>query len=194
MHIPSGYAQVNLQFTGIAVPTGAEMAWGLQRLDSGMSPTDVAARTVDAWATAVMMQFQTDAIALTSVLCKFGPNDTGLSAEIGVSRPGTSSAQTVPPNVAALLQKSTSLGGRRGRGRSFLPGIPEGQVQASGVLDGGFKDDLDDSLAVLLGDLLLGDIPMVLLHDDSTGLLAPNQVTAMVCSSTVATQRRRLRR
>lgn len=194
MRIPAGFAQVNFRFTGTAAPTGAEMTFGVELLDGGMDPTDVGARAVDAWVTAGFQQFQSDQISLTQALCKFGPNDTGPSAEVAVTRPGTDTGSPVSPNVSVLLQKRTALGGRRGRGRCYLPGVPESQILGDGSLVGAWFDDLVDSCTAFVVDLALGDIPMVLLHAEDSGVITPNTVTSFAPSSTAATQRRRLRR
>src|SRR4051794_2910954 len=52
--------------------------------------------------------------------------------EESVGNSGFSSGETMPANVAVLVQKRGALGGRRNRGRMYLPGVPRSGVDADG--------------------------------------------------------------
>jgi hypothetical protein len=82
-------------------------------------------------------------------------------------------------------------GGRRARGRMFLPpfGLHEGNVSPNGMLEDDFVADTQAILA-----LWFADIDMVLLHDSATpGAPEPYPLTNLVLDNRIATQRRRLR-
>lgn len=193
MEIPSGFAQANLKFTGSSVPTGAEITLGLDIAGYAGTPTDAAGDVTDAWATAVMMQFYVPTCTLTGVLVKFGPNEDGPSAEIAVSRTGTDSGNGASPQVSALVQKRTAFGGRKNRGRFYLPGIAEGRLDQSGVFTSAFVDDLTDSLELFRTELIAASLDPVVLHAvPSADPIRP--ITALLPQSVAATQRRRQRR
>ena len=97
------------------------------------------------------------------------------------------------PNSAYLLRKSTLLGGRKGKGRSFMPGVTEASIGQGGTVLAG-----DGSLAAGLESFWM-DVPAsvealdgpYLLHSDET---APTLIQGMSLDGTLATQRRRLRK
>lgn len=47
---------------------------------------------------------------------------------------GESAGDTLPSFVSALISIQTTRGGRSGRGRMFIPGIPEGSTSGSSIL------------------------------------------------------------
>src|SRR4029453_202822 len=55
---------------------------------------------------------------------------TSTSAAAG----GTVGGGSVPPNSAYLLKKTTALGGRKHRGRSYIPGVPREWVDGAGAM------------------------------------------------------------
>lgn len=120
---------------------------------------------------------------------------------------GTSAQASMPSNVAVLLRKTSSRGGRRGRGRMFIPwALSDAAVDDTGHILGGVIANLQTRATDFLNNLtldLVGDLatPMVLLHTASgpevenptaTGL--PNEVTALTVDGLIGSQRRRLAR
>lgn len=103
---------------------------------------------------------------------------------------GLNSSSTLPSNCAYLYRKRTALGGRKNRGRMFLPGVGEADVNSLGVISTGVVGALQALADDLLTDLDAAGYPMHILHNDST---PPTQVTALLLDSVIATQRRRLR-
>lgn len=120
---------------------------------------------------------------------------------IGIStqtEAGSQDGTLLPQNCAYLCHKRTASGGRGGRGRFYLPGVEEANVDNLGNIDGSFLTVANAALAVFLTDLF--DAPViqnaVVLHD-SEGAFAdadPHVITTMVMDPVIATQRRRLRR
>ncbi len=110
---------------------------------------------------------------------------------------GTSGGSALPNNCATLLKKSTALGGRRNRGRMYVPCPLEGDVDPAGIVAPSAITAWNTACAVLLpGGAthtafgFLGD--PVVLHE--TGSQTPAVVTDLSCMPKIATQRRRMRR
>lgn len=189
MIIPSGYAQANIIYVGTGAPHGAQVAIGLDISGFGGSPVDCAEAVWDAYDAAGLLDTMADQVALDSVHVKFGPNATGPAGDFAVGSSGTG-GNGGAAQVAVLVRKSTPLGGRKGRGRMYLPGVPESQVDPGGFLATGVAASYQTRASAFLGGLAAATIPMVLLHGDST---TPSLVGALTIDGTVATQRRRQR-
>lgn len=189
MIIPSGFSQVNLQFTGTAHPTGAEVTFGVD--NNGSLPDVVGNGVANALASSgVQSNFITTSI-ISMIHVKNGPNATGPFSDVPVNLPGGTGTAGTSPNVAALIKKSTNLGGRRGQGRCFWPGVAESQIAETGIMLASFLIALQTDLNSLLSDLVTEGFPMVLLHNDAT---APDPVIGFTVQTIGATQRRRMRR
>lgn len=189
MIIPVGYAQANLRFGGAALPRGAEVTLGLDFSAFVGTTAELAQAVADAWE-ASMLDQQSTAITLESVLVKKGPNATGQSAEVFPGTAGTVAAATTSPQVSILVKKVTALGGREGRGRFYMPGYTEADIGADGSLDSTDLDSLQTDADAFHAALLAADIEPVLLHNSAT---TPTEILSFQVDSTVATQRRRLR-
>lgn len=107
---------------------------------------------------------------------------------------GTNTADFLPQNIALLIQKRSILGGRRNRGRMFMPVLTEDGVNEVGQLtptqQASYQGIAADWLEAYNGEDGLGE--MVILHTAAPS--DPTPVAALVVSGTAATQRRRLRR
>lgn len=190
MVIPAGFAQVNLFYTGTAAPTGAQNTFGVDH--SGLlSAGQVNDAVQDALDTAGWGTGYSSLLTVTKIVVKIGPDLTGQTDEQTVSIPGTQGTAATAPNLAMLVVKSTSLGGRKGRGRMFVPGVLESAVDPAGIISDAVLTPIQGMLEALVTDLATVSVPMVLLHSDST---TPTPVTGLNASGTAATQRRRLRR
>lgn len=115
----------------------------------------------------------------------------------------TKALTSLPPNCAVLVHKRTARGGRRGRGRMYLPWA----INASSVTEGGVLTPADQlviqtAVSVWLSGIASGAGPVVLLHRPSSPDIqgppttpgSPNTVTSLVVDPLIATQRRRLGR
>ncbi len=112
--------------------------------------------------------------------------------------PGLSAGNALPQNSAFLLLKRSALLGRRFRGRMYVPGVDEINVDAKGA----FVTSVYGTLNTIVGGFFVGlnalagvEFMVILL---STSLLsptpAPTQVTSLYLDKVIATQRTRLRR
>lgn len=192
MDIPVNFGQVNHFFAGTAFPRGAQITYGVQVV--GSSTADQVALEAHnlfktAWQAAMPVT-----MSCTATRAKLGPTDTGPFATAGVAYAGTYNTPADSPQVAILMKKGTLRGGRQGAGRTFLPIVPEASTLSGGSVDpaqiSALQTIADGWLAALAGSTYCG--PMVLLHNDPA--TSPDTVLSLSVQSTLATQRRRLRK
>ncbi len=105
---------------------------------------------------------------------------------------GTDSQQPLPANCCLLFTKQTALGGRKYRGRAYVPPclIGENGVDGAGIIGSGGAEQMTEYFTTALNLMVTDSQVPVLHHSDGS---AGTPITAMVCSSTIATQRRRIR-
>lgn len=98
----------------------------------------------------------------------------------------------MPPNVSILLTKRTSRGGRKGRGRTFLPAgwVPETNVDQAGNIEPGWVTDIQSQWESFRVDCIGANVALSLLHADGS---PGDPLISFTCQPLVATQRRRLR-
>ena len=192
MTLPDGdWCRITLGFSGPAVPNGAACVLACQDLTHG--PLSDIAGTVIANFAAVVGNLTTS-VSWDSVLIKRGPDESGPSAEYSVAVTGGSGGNAVPPNTSVLFFKNTAYGGRKYKGRMYLPGFREDGVDSAGVIDGGYVTNFQTDIDAFVDNMLISDFPLVLEHGPDSGIANPTPILNMSVSSTVATQRRRLRR
>lgn len=104
---------------------------------------------------------------------------------------GANGPAALPQNVALLVRKQTASGGRRNRGRFYVPGINDGDADAAGFVTPASLAAFQVSMTGLFNGLATNGTPMVLFHSEAP--FTPTVVTSLVVDSKVATQRRRLR-
>jgi hypothetical protein len=124
----------------------------------------------------------------------------------GAAGTGLASPNVAPSNVAYLWKKTTGTGGKKNRGRTYVPWIVQnGQVSEIGVIDSTTTAFWLTQLETFRADLITRGIPMVIAN--RTLVITPPQVRPHVDALTtgpdvisyapeklVATQRRRLGR
>lgn len=195
MEIPTGYGQITLGFTGAMAPTGAAVTYGIQwDPEFPLSFMDEVLNEATAAWSARFGPAISSGLVLSSALLKVGPNETGPSLEKGFSIPGGSANAGGYPGAAYLLTKNTSFGGRAGRGRMYVPGIPEATIDPGGNLTSGTAAALTTAANQWLADHATNAVPVYLLHNAGSPITEPTEVLSMTCSARVATQRRRNRR
>lgn len=207
MTIPVSFAQVTHEFTGSQLPHGAAVVYGVSN-DLDHSAEEVAAVAVASF-NLIMPQLSAG-ITLVNTRAKLGPDETGPSfEETSAFVGGVAVASGLAPNSAYLCTKNTAIGGRRGKGRMFIPGVSETVVDPNGNLTGAFQTALQALVTDFFESLAINDNPMVLLHGPTTewvlvdgqprrvpvagAIPAPDDVVSLDLQATVGTQRRRLR-
>lgn len=189
MIIPAGYAHIVHRLGGAALRTGAAVTYGIAPNGGSFDPTD-AALLHGFFGTRIMPRL-TNGVQLESTIMKYGPNDTGPQVvHDGVVVGGISEA-TASVNTALLVQKRTALGGRANRGRFYLPGVPEAQVDGDGLIPSTYRASVETAVDGFLADIVAEGMNMVILHNVSP---TPTIVTSLTVDEYAATQRRRMRR
>jgi hypothetical protein len=196
--IPPGFAQAAFRYSLIGDPQIMVTTLGFD-LNSYGGDFEAAATDIrDGWAAGVG-----DEIAIgnqwswVDVVLRIG-QDGGPPAVVTrvANVVGADSTGHLPQNNTLLIHKTTLLGGRRGRGRMYLPSahLPESAANDAGVLpdviSSGYTTLMEQSRVAWDAD---GAEP-VLLHDAGVGAAAPTSITSFACDRMIATQRRRLRR
>lgn len=189
MIIPVGYGQVTHVFEGGGLPFGAVCTYGIENQIPAFAEI-IASNCHDHFVAEILPRLPSE-ITLAETRVKLGPNATGAAAVAGDPETGSTTGPVASSQVSWLVRKRSSLGGRQGRGRMFLPGVRESEIGSDGAVSS--ADVLAWNLALLDFQTLLdgNGTPMVILHSDS---LTPTPVTSLTLDSTIATQRRRLRR
>jgi len=90
---------------------------------SGGTPQDAATAVMTAVCTAGSLITAFDnALTVTQVRVSMGQDGSeDLVGMVAGTNTGSSAKASPPPNVAVLVHKVTARGGRRGRGRMFIP-------------------------------------------------------------------------
>lgn len=189
MIIPIGYAQVTHTYGGSPLPHGAANTYGIS-LGGGMAGEELAEFLHTQW-TGVWPSVGDSNAEMRSTIVKYGPNDVGPVFEYSEVISGSVSGNGTPPNTAILVQKVTALGGRRNRGRIYLPAVTNYAGTEQGQLPAPIVTDLNDRLETWQDALGAADYLTYLFHSGSSD---PTIISTWRATSTYATQRRRLRR
>lgn len=190
MHIPVGY--LNLQFL-FTTPGGrnALTAVGMDALGVDLAAVQSAAAS---WEENDFWDNADDSWTFTGLRAIVGMTNPSepVVFEAASNQAGGNAGVSAPPQVSFLFRKRTLRGGRAGRGRNYVPGVPNDYLTDAGGLGGAvsailttWTDSLDDLMANL------GSTTAYLLHSDPE--LEPDEITTWELDGTVATQRRRLR-
>lgn len=134
-----------------------------------------------------------------------GSNVPLLVVAAGGTGTGGNANTYAPPNVAMLIRKRTSLGGKKNRGRTYLPfALASANVSENGTVSGAGLAIYQTGATAFLAQMVTDNTPMVIENrtfntplppHHVTGIFGSNaQVTAYTVESLVATQRRRLNR
>lgn len=202
--IPIHFVEYSFQITHNSDPDPWYVTIGAQwDMTDGVTPTQACVAAGDAFVTAFQETLSEDA-RFTGVQGRFGQDGDPLTLFVPRSTPGGNDEAMLPQNCAALVTKVTLLGGRKGKGRFYLPGmLREDKVNAVGAIDDDMRTVLqtavDDFGGFMAGGTPGGAFPDVeqdlyLLHNDY-GLDTPDPtpIVALTAAGTIATQRRRLR-
>ena len=188
MQIPSGFAEVT--FIARVSAGYREQMTSLGFQIAGFNPLTGPNLIASHWRTFITaIGWNTG--SPTRCLIKVGTADPSapLTYESETADAGSGTNQVTQPQVSMLAVKRTSLGGRAGRGRMFLPQPIEGSVDKTGTLDGTYAGNVQEALDTMVDDVagVIGGNAF-LLHSDAA---APNAIQSLTLSGKVATQRRR---
>lgn len=190
--IPAGYAHAELQFlvTGDAEPMLS--TFGL-KLDGGANVA-TANSLMAAFATPFATQLAT-VTKLTGLKLTVGDDGDPLVYQSSSATASFSGGTALPQNCAFLVRKRTASGGRRNRGRMFLPGCNDNLVDELGNVTSAGQTSLQTACTAFLTAVqaVASVEEMVILHTPTVETPLPTVVTSLAIDPRIATQRRRLR-
>lgn len=192
--IPLGYAHVGIEHRLTGYPRAAFTTYGVE-VPTGSPFQDVANSIFTAHQTAMKGVLDTD-VRFMAAHCSFGTDGEPFSINSNLaSVQGTAPLTSLPGNCAVLVQKFTARGGRRGRGRMYLPwAISEGSVDEAGTIVAAGVTGIQTAVNALLSGLDAAGLTMTLLHNEagSSAPGAPDAVTSAAVSGIISNQRRRI--
>lgn len=200
LNLPSGYGIATLRWTGAALPTGAISTFGFQLGGTNTDPAAVAGLIAANVGTTFWLTGNgwPNTMSLADVEVKFGPLDTGPVAVAPINIAGGAATDAYSPNAALLVTKRTASGGKRGKGRMFLPPLGENVVAVGGIIDATTVTTIQGRLNDFMAAQAADDLPLYLIHRHDPALgqspVVPTQITQLVLDNKLASQRRRLRR
>lgn len=194
--IPPGFAEVTMPHTHAALGRSAAVVFGIEVPSGGVVPEDLA----DDIQTIYLAAFGSgidNQVTVGPAEVRIGQDGgEGLVGVATATGTGSRSGDTVPGNTGILLHKRTNRGGRRGRGRFYVPwSLSEAEVDEVGRVTTTARQSWANRGATMLSALSAADAPLVLLHSVGSSLPgAPDIVTSISVDPVVGTQRRRLGR
>jgi len=198
LSIPPGYAQASMTFRHSSLARAALITFGLDVGDAGGDYLAIA-QDMPGLLGAQFDDIIDADVTVGEPTLRVGQDGGEALVVVGTaSFVGLRTSPSLPGNNAALIRKATNRGGRRGRGRLFLPWVlSEADVDEVGAISSTKRSELATSAQNWLNNMPLSSPPhqMVLLH--STGLSAlgnPDPVVSMSCDPLIGSQRRRLGR
>jgi len=197
-----GYADVSCQLKHSLLSRPAYITFGVD--PTATDPTAIGAAIAGCITAAGSINAQMDS-NVTWVRIEVSVGTDGSEDIQGVhtmNTAGTKTNSTPPANTALLVHKHTARGGRRGRGRLFIPWfVSSAEVAEGGTISSSEVTLKQVALNGFLANLTAAAVPMVVLHRPSTPGTehpttpgAPNVVTALSVDPLISTQRRRLGR
>jgi hypothetical protein len=188
--IPSGYANILIPYKHSGSARSAAVTFGVKNEGAFATPNAVANAVWNAWDPEVTVAVDSDVtVGPVQASVNYGGDPvTGFGDDSSIGGTGLSS---IPGNGALLVQKLSILGGRKNRGRFYLPwSLQEANVDELGGVAGGTVTDYQAIFDNVLAALTTEDVPMVILHSVAG---TPATVSQLVVQSTIGTQRRRIR-
>lgn len=198
--IPVGFCEAAMELRNSGDPDPWYVTWGMDVSDAGGDYNAVGAAAIAAWQDSFGPSLRTTTTTM-GVRLTIGQDGTdNLIVFVPDGTNGTSTDDKLPQNCALLVSKNSALGGRKNRGRFFIPGIlAESSVNDVGVIGSGTVTSFQGFADNMLTDLTAGvggnpSVPMYILHNDTgPSTIAPTAVSSLSVSATISTQRRRLR-
>jgi hypothetical protein len=170
---------LGIEVTSLTPPTPAALATSLRNIFIGGGRPFAAASMTD--------DYVFTGISVTRTVGGFPVIGTDMTPTAG-----TSAADSPPSNCAVIVKKVTAAGGRKNRGRLFVPVgvLGEASVDASGFMSAGSRTAYQTQWDAAFAAMVSADLHPALFHSSA---LAATPITAFSVESQIGTQRRRLR-
>lgn len=194
--IPDGFAQVAIPIQHTLLARQAITTFGIDL--SGFAGTDpqAADAVMTCWINFVQPVMDSNTTAGPAILTVGVTGGENIVVSGILDSTGADSQSSAPPSVAVLVNKITARGGRRGRGRMFVPwAVNTADVNEAGLIATAAVNNLEAAFGDFRTCLSVSDVDMVLLHNDGiSDPGAPNAVTQVQVEALIGSQRRRLGR
>ena len=198
--IPEGFAECAIELRNSGDPQPWYITFGVDLTNAAGDNIGAGDQINAAWNDSFNSSLRTTTTH-TGVRMTIGTGDPdNLVLFVADGTNGTSSDEKLPQNCALLVSKTSAFGGRKNRGRFFIPNIlAESSVSEVGVIGAGTVANYQGFADLLLASLSPGDdgafnLPMMILHNNTgPSTPAPTLVSKLSVSNVISTQRRRLR-
>lgn len=194
MILPPGFGRAAIQFSCVGDMRRPVITFGF--VDPGVdSPSAIGNTLLTKWRAVAAFEDNSLATSYAMEECDVVVNRAGVHV-VGNSigrHQGTAGFNALPLASCAILRKKSAMGGRKARGRCYLPAgyLGELSVDPAGNIDPALVDATGSRWATFINDLDASGMGMVILHNDAT---PPTVVTEGSCESIIGTQRRRQRK
>lgn len=190
--IPVGYASAEYQFRMVGDNELMLSTIGLKL--NAPATVDLANQLMGTFRTPFATQLATN-LKLVGVKLTAGDDGDPLVFQSTNGELGFTGGGSLPQNCAFLLRKLTGLGGRRNRGRMYIPGVNDNLVDELGVVTSAGLATLQTAASTFLTSTLALAVidDAVILHTPTVETPLPTVITTLVVDGRIATQRRRLR-
>lgn len=202
MPTPSGFADCSYELRHASVLRSAYITFGCDPTATDPSTVATLLNTAFAAAGSLKACFDTN-VTLVNTRVSLGTDGAeDLVGIAGTAVLGTESMTSLPSNIAVLVHKRTTRGGRRGRGRFYLPwSLGTTDFGEDNTINTADRTRLQTALDTWFSAVNTGVGPLVVLHrpsapevDVPTTPGPPSVITALAVDPVVATQRRRIGR
>jgi hypothetical protein len=196
---------VRVLYTNPGSVRQAEITFACDASGTVLTPTAIANQIQTAYNTDVGV-FAATGTVVGPVIVQLGDGTTvpQVGQSTGANLVGANAIDPLPGNNALLIKKVTALGGKKNRGRFYLPwSVDEGSVDEVGTVLPAVVTATSASVQSLLGGLTAVSCPMVIAHRLHGDITHPTRVTSITmgpavitlsCESTIGSQRRRIGR
>jgi hypothetical protein len=198
MPVPDGFYEATFLMKNTSSPRVATCSLGLLSLD--VTPPDAASAATSIYNIAVGAGRPFNAASMIDDWQFLGVNmaqGTATGDILGqhlATITGSVTDNVPPSNCAVIIKKNTALGGRRYRGRFFLPSIflNEGAVDPAGNISSSPVGTMQTQWDTFHAALLSNDWEPALFHQGA-GAPVPTAISSFTVQSLIGTQRRRMR-
>lgn len=193
VQIPPGYATLAVEHWLLNYPRPAVCVWGLSLDGLVLDPVAMANQLQGAYVDAFSPGIDSNVTIRASRLTIGQDAADPIVATATSSSPGQAVRESVPPSLAVMLDLHTNLGGRRNRGRKYVPwASSDGSVSEQGALEASAISGWNTRAANFITRLETLDASPVILHGTGvTSVPAPTPVTSITCNPVIRTQRNR---
>jgi hypothetical protein len=193
VQIPPGYATFAVEHWLQNYLRPAVCVWGAKLDSPGLDPVEIANSWQSIYATRFAPGIDSN-VTIRNTRVTIGQD--GGDPIVGVATStfaGTATRDSTAPALAVMLNLNTNLGGRRNRGRKFLPwAAADTSVSEQGAIQQSLVTEWNTRAAGFLTDQAANGRDVYILHGSgSTPTPAPTEVTSITTNPVIRTQRNR---